>query len=235
MERDLSRTPPKVVPESAHPGRWWHALEDERIQCDLCPRDCKLHEGQRGACFVRQNQSRPDDPDHLRPLVRLLHRPDRKEAAQPLPSRHRRFCRSAPPAATWRASSARTGTSRSRRTWTDCSMPPAPTASPRGGRLRRQSVAFTYNDPVIFAEYAIDTALACHERGIRRRRRHRRLHPPRAGARVLRRDGRRQRRPQGLHRRVLFQKLCGGHLQPVLDTSPTSITKPAAGSRSPRC
>jgi AmmeMemoRadiSam system radical SAM enzyme len=36
-----------------HPGRWWHKLEDGRIQCDLCPRDCKLHEGQRGACFVR--------------------------------------------------------------------------------------------------------------------------------------------------------------------------------------
>ena len=36
-----------------HPGRWWHKLEDGRIQCDLCPRDCRLHEGQRGACFVR--------------------------------------------------------------------------------------------------------------------------------------------------------------------------------------
>jgi pyruvate formate lyase activating enzyme len=36
-----------------HPGRWWHRLDDGRIQCDLCPRDCKLHEGQRGACFVR--------------------------------------------------------------------------------------------------------------------------------------------------------------------------------------
>ena len=39
---------------SNHPGRWWHALDDGRIQCDLCPRDCRLHEGQRGACFVRQ-------------------------------------------------------------------------------------------------------------------------------------------------------------------------------------
>ena len=48
------------VPESAHPARWWHTLPAEegkppRIQCDLCPRDCKLHDGQRGACFVRQN------------------------------------------------------------------------------------------------------------------------------------------------------------------------------------
>src|SRR6266852_5712628 len=37
-----------------YPGRWWHALQDGRIQCDLCPRDCKLNEGQRGFCFVRQ-------------------------------------------------------------------------------------------------------------------------------------------------------------------------------------
>ncbi len=36
-----------------HPGRWWHRLDDGRVQCDLCPRDCRLHEGQRGACFVR--------------------------------------------------------------------------------------------------------------------------------------------------------------------------------------
>ena len=38
---------------SGVPARWWHTLDDGRIQCDLCPRDCKLHEGQRAACFVR--------------------------------------------------------------------------------------------------------------------------------------------------------------------------------------
>ena len=36
-----------------YPGRWWHLLDDGRLQCDLCPRDCRLHPGQRGACFVR--------------------------------------------------------------------------------------------------------------------------------------------------------------------------------------
>ena len=36
-----------------YPARYWHHLDDGRIQCDLCPRDCKLHDGQRGACFVR--------------------------------------------------------------------------------------------------------------------------------------------------------------------------------------
>ena len=45
-----------IDPKDAYPARWWHTIEGEpptRIQCDLCPRDCKLHEGQRGACFVR--------------------------------------------------------------------------------------------------------------------------------------------------------------------------------------
>jgi len=35
------------------PTRYWHQLEDGRVQCDLCPRYCKLREGQRGFCFVR--------------------------------------------------------------------------------------------------------------------------------------------------------------------------------------
>ena len=37
-----------------HPARWWHALPDGRLQCDLCPRECTLQDGQRGFCFVRQ-------------------------------------------------------------------------------------------------------------------------------------------------------------------------------------
>jgi pyruvate formate lyase activating enzyme len=45
------------MPELAGaPGRYWHTLEDRRIQCDLCPRFCRLHEGQRGLCFVRARQ-----------------------------------------------------------------------------------------------------------------------------------------------------------------------------------
>lgn len=43
-------------PSAHYPGRWWHSLPDGRIQCDLCPRDCKLRDGQRGACFVRRRE-----------------------------------------------------------------------------------------------------------------------------------------------------------------------------------
>ncbi len=44
---------PEDLGGALHPGRWWQRLDDGRIQCDLCPRECRLHEGQRGACFVR--------------------------------------------------------------------------------------------------------------------------------------------------------------------------------------
>ncbi len=39
--------------DERHPAKYWHTLGDGRLQCDICPRDCKLHEGQRGVCFVR--------------------------------------------------------------------------------------------------------------------------------------------------------------------------------------
>jgi pyruvate formate lyase activating enzyme len=41
---------------SVVPTRYWHRLDDGRVQCDLCPRACRLHEGQRGLCFVRMRQ-----------------------------------------------------------------------------------------------------------------------------------------------------------------------------------
>ena len=43
----------RIELDQRHPTKYWHALPDGRIQCDLCQHDCKLHEGQRGLCFVR--------------------------------------------------------------------------------------------------------------------------------------------------------------------------------------
>ena len=56
MSRSMTEASPidHDVEGSRYPARYWHMLADGRIQCDLCPRDCRLHEGQRGACFVRQ-------------------------------------------------------------------------------------------------------------------------------------------------------------------------------------
>ena len=38
------------------PTKYWHAIEDGRVQCDLCPRECKLKPGQQGLCYVRENR-----------------------------------------------------------------------------------------------------------------------------------------------------------------------------------
>ncbi len=50
----LDRTGDEIT--TGHPGRHWHRLADGRVQCDVCPRYCKLHEGQRGLCFVRASR-----------------------------------------------------------------------------------------------------------------------------------------------------------------------------------
>ena len=70
------------------PTRHWHGLDDGRLQCDACPRACKLREGQRGRLLRAGTHRRPGRAHELRPVERVLHRPDREEAAQPLPARH---------------------------------------------------------------------------------------------------------------------------------------------------
>ena len=206
-------------PNRSHPARWWHTLDDGRIQCDLCPRDCKLHEGQRGACFVRMREGGADGADHLRPLVRLLHRPDREKAAQPFLSRARsvlsfgtagcnlacKFCQN------WDISK-----SRDMDRLMDQASPgePSPTRRTQAGC---KSVAFTYNDPVIFAEYAMDVADACHARGIQtvavtagyihaepRREFYAKMDAANVDLKAFTDD--------------FYFKLTGAHLQPVLDT-----------------
>jgi len=150
-----------------HPARYWHMLPDDRLQCDLCPRDCRLHEGQRGACFVRQ---RIDDAMVLTTYGRSSGFCIDPIEKKPLNHFHPgssvlsfgtagcnlacKFCQN------WDISK-----SREMDTLMDAASPQAI------ARLAAEhgctSVAYTYNDPVIFAEYAMDTALACRELGIR--------------------------------------------------------------------
>jgi pyruvate formate lyase activating enzyme len=149
-----------------HPARYWHALDDGRIQCDLCPRDCRLHEGQRGACFVRQmvdgkmvltTYARSSgfciDPIEKKPLNHFYPGSSVFSFGTAGCNLACKFCQN------WDISK-----SRDMDRLMDAASPVeiAEAAARHGCR----SVAFTYNDPVIFAEYAIDTAVACHERGI---------------------------------------------------------------------
>jgi pyruvate formate lyase activating enzyme len=149
-----------------HPGRWWHRLQDGRIQCDLCPRDCRLHEGQRGMCFVRQRvgdamvlttYGRSSgfciDPIEKKPLNHFLPGSSVLSFGTAGCNLACKFCQN------WDISKSRE---------MDRLMDAAsPEGIAQAARMHgAASVAFTYNDPVIFAEYAMDAADACHALGV---------------------------------------------------------------------
>jgi pyruvate formate lyase activating enzyme len=149
-----------------YPGRYWHKLDDGRIQCDLCPRDCKLHEGQRGACFVRQRvgdqmvlttYGRSSgfcvDPIEKKPLNHFYPGSSVLSFGTAGCNLACKFCQN------WDISKSRDFD----RLADEASPEEIARAAEQYGC---KSVAFTYNDPVIFAEYAMDVADACRARGI---------------------------------------------------------------------
>jgi pyruvate formate lyase activating enzyme len=207
--------------EREYPGRWWHMLDDGRMQCDLCPRDCRLHEGQRGACFVRM---RPKgemsdrmvlttygrssgfciDPVEKKPLNHFYPGTSILSFGTAGCNLACKFCQN------WDISK-----SRDMDRLADQATPEgiAQAAAANGCR----SVAFTYNDPVIFAEYAMDIADACRDRGIKtvavtagymhdapRREFYAKMDAANVDLKAFTDD--------------FYFKLCGARLQPVLDT-----------------
>ncbi len=154
-------------PVEGKPGRYWHVLEDGRIQCDVCPRYCKLHEGQRGLCFVRARQGGQVvlttygrssgfciDPIEKKPLNHFLPGTPVLSFGTAGCNLTCKFCQN------WDISKAR-DLDRIQ----DTASPEAIAEAAVQSGCR--SVAFTYNDPVIFLEYAVDVAQACRERGIK--------------------------------------------------------------------
>ena len=147
-------------------ARYW-TTEGDRVACHLCPRECRLRDGQRGYCFVRANEGgrlvlttygRSSgfciDPIEKKPLAHFLPGTSVLSFGTAGCNLGCRFCQN------WDISKAREFDRLA-----DQASPEAiaDAAVEHGCR----SVAFTYNDPVIFAEYAIDVALACRERGVR--------------------------------------------------------------------
>ena len=157
----------KSVTESNYPGRWWHPLPDGRLECQLCPRFCKLNEGQRGFCFVRKRLDNQIvlttygrssgfciDPIEKKPLNHFLPGTSVLSFGTAGCNLGCRFCQN------WDISKARE--------WDKLADAASPEEIAREARRHGcRSVAFTYNDPVIFAEYAIDVAQACREQGVR--------------------------------------------------------------------
>ncbi|MBL8113658.1 MAG: AmmeMemoRadiSam system radical SAM enzyme, partial [Acidobacteria bacterium] len=147
--------------------KYWHVTSDGRVQCDVCPRFCKLHEGQRGFCFVRACQGGQIvlttygrssgfcvDPIEKKPLSHFLPGTPVLSFGTAGCNLGCRFCQN------W-------DISKSRETAT-LAAEASPQAIVRAALATgSRSVAFTYNDPTVFHEYALDVARACREAGLK--------------------------------------------------------------------
>ena len=198
-------------------GRYWHPLEDGRIQCDLCPRLCKLHDGQRGLCFVRaveggamvlttygRSSGFCVDPIEKKPLNHFLPGTPVLSFGTAGCNLTCKFCQN------WDISKAREIDRLN-----DSATPAAIAAA--AAQLGCRSVAFTYNDPVIFLEYAVDVARECRALGLR-------TVAVTAGYVTAAARGEFFSAMDAANVDLkgftddFYQRLCSGHLQPVLDT-----------------
>jgi pyruvate formate lyase activating enzyme len=148
-------------------ARFWHRLEDGRIRCDLCPRYCALREGQRGLCYVRARKGDAlvlttygrssgfcVDPIEKKPLNHFLPGTPVLSFGTAGCNLACRFCQN------WDISKAKEDD-----VLADAATPRA--IAETAARFGCRSVAFTYNDPIVFHEYAVDVARACREAGLR--------------------------------------------------------------------
>src|SRR5688572_1350003 len=165
LRHDRKKADMKTI--SIVPTKYQHLLDDGRIQCDLCPRYCKLQEGQQGLCFVRGRQQDQIvlttygrssgfciDPIEKKPLHHFLPGSSVLSFGTAGCNLSCKFCQN------WDMSK-----SREMDTLTDEASPES--IARTAAKFGCPSVAFTYNDPTIFHEYAIDVAQACHEQGIK--------------------------------------------------------------------
>jgi pyruvate formate lyase activating enzyme len=187
------------------------------VQCDICPRACRLRDGQRGLCFVRaasgnevvlttygRSSGYCVDPIEKKPLAHFLPGTPVLSFGTAGCNLACKFCQN------WDISK-----SREMDTLADAAGPDAIAEAAR--RLGCRSVAYTYNDPVIFHEYAVDVALACREVGVRSvavtagyvlPEPRREFYAAMDAANVDLKS----------FDEAFYRQVCGAHLEPVLDT-----------------
>ena len=162
----LGASLPTHPTHATHATQYWHRLDDGRVQCDVCPRFCKLRDGQRGLCFVRAAEGGEIvlatwgrssgfcvDPIEKKPLAHYLPGTPILSFGTAGCNLACEFCQN------WDISK-----SRENDTLADAATPE--TIARAALALGCRSVAFTYNDPTVFLEYAIDVADACHAAGL---------------------------------------------------------------------
>jgi AmmeMemoRadiSam system radical SAM enzyme len=156
-----------LLPDGAKRGGWYRELEDGRLLCELCPRACRLRPGDQGFCFVRENRQGEMvlttygrstgfcvDPIEKKPLNHFYPGTSVLSFGTAGCNLGCKFCQN------WDISK-----SREIERLSELALPAAIVEAARYHNCR--SVAFTYNDPVIWAEYAMDCARACREAGIK--------------------------------------------------------------------
>jgi pyruvate formate lyase activating enzyme len=205
------------VAEVSHPTTWWHRLEDGRIRCDVCPRGCALHEGQRGLCFVRRREADTIvlttygrssgfcvDPIEKKPLSHFLPGTAALSFGTAGCNLACRFCQN------W-------DISKSREVDTLADEAEPATIADAAVELGCRSVAFTYNDPVVFLEYAMDVADACHLRDVRTVAVTAGYIEPGPGREFFARMDAANVDLKAFSERF-YHQICSGHLEPVLQT-----------------
>jgi len=147
-------------------ARWWSREADGRILCTLCPRLCRIGEGQAGFCFIRQVKDGElvtlgygrttgfaVDPVEKKPLNHFLPGTSTLSFGTAGCNLGCRFCQN------WDISKAKIDDARSA-----IAMPED--VVELAVNQQCPSMSYTYNDPVIWAEYVIDLARAAKARGL---------------------------------------------------------------------
>jgi len=147
-------------------ARYWHPVADDRLECVLCPRHCRLRDGQSGLCFVRQRRGNGivlaaygltsgacADPIEKKPLYHF-HPGSRVLSFGTVGCNLTcSFCQNADIS---KARDARRLSLAAR------SEDIAQAAKDH----RCAGVAYTYNEPLVSFEYTVDTAAACRAAGL---------------------------------------------------------------------
>lgn len=198
---------------------WWHEAEgaEQEVVCDLCPRSCRLKPGQRGFCFVRQNLAGElvtttygrstgfcVDPIEKKPLHQFYPGTAVLSFGTAGCNLGCRFCQN------WTTTRCRDTEAASERAQPE-------TIAGAARQLGCRSVAFTYNDPIVFAEYALDTARACRAAGVKTVAvTNGYINPAARGAFFALMDA--ANVDLKAFSEQFYARLCSGRLQPVLDT-----------------